>query len=185
MKSKIFAMVIIAISVALASVSCGGISDGNRITESQDVESSMNATSSESSQRITEQVTSQSISESERNQDNPEWKASGGSSKASERTYESETKASTRQTNTYSEHHSEQSHHSHGGNAAKDIGRDRVVQIALSMVPGAKRKHITELEREYDDGRVEYEGEICYNGYEYEFEIDGATGNILKWEIED
>ena len=28
------------------------------------------------------------------------------------------------------------------------------------------------------------EGEIFYNGMEYEFEIDADSGNILKWEEE-
>ena len=66
-----------------------------------------------------------------------------------------------------------------------DIGMDAVISIVLDRVPGATKNDIDELECEYDDGRVEYEGELEYNGYEYEFEIDGATGNILKWEIDD
>ena len=41
-----------------------------------------------------------------------------------------------------------------------------------------------EIEREIDGGRIEYEGSIWYGGYEYEFEIDGSTGNILQWEID-
>ena len=57
--------------------------------------------------------------------------------------------------------------------------------IALERIPGADISNIVEMEVEYDDGRTEYEGSIYYNGYEYEFEIDGATGNILKWEIDD
>ena len=57
--------------------------------------------------------------------------------------------------------------------------------MVLERVPGATKSDISELEREYEDGRIEYEGELNYNGYEYEFEIDGATGNILKWEIDD
>ena len=62
---------------------------------------------------------------------------------------------------------------------------DAVISIVLDRVPGATKNDIDELECEYDDGRIEYEGELYYNGYEYEFEIDGATGNILKWEIDD
>ena len=67
----------------------------------------------------------------------------------------------------------------------RDIGMDAVISIVLERVPGAAKKDISELECEYDDGRIEYEGELDYNGYEYDFEIDGATGNILKWEIDD
>lgn len=72
--------------------------------------------------------------------------------------------------------------HSHGG---ADIGLERVQSIVLAKVPGATVSNIYEMERDVDDGRIEYEGSIFYNGYEYEFEVDGATGNILKWEIDD
>lgn len=66
-----------------------------------------------------------------------------------------------------------------------DIGYEGVKAIVLSKVSGASESDIYELEREYDDGRLEYEGSLYYNGYEYEFEIDGTTGNILQWEIDD
>lgn len=66
-----------------------------------------------------------------------------------------------------------------------DIGVEGAKAIALGMVSGANASNITEIEREYDDGRLKYEGELHYDGYEYEFEIDGTTGNILKWEIDD
>lgn len=72
--------------------------------------------------------------------------------------------------------------HNHGG---ADIGLERVQSIVLAKVPGATVSNIYEMERDVDDGRIEYEGSIFYNGYEYEFEVDGATGNILKWEIDD
>ena len=42
----------------------------------------------------------------------------------------------------------------------------------------------TEFNRDYENGRLEYEGEIHYNGYEYDFEIDADTGTITKWEVE-
>lgn len=54
--------------------------------------------------------------------------------------------------------------------------------LALARVPGAARTDLVELEMDYDDGRLEYEGEIRYGGKEYEFEIDGASGQFLKWE---
>lgn len=66
-----------------------------------------------------------------------------------------------------------------------DIGLEAVKSIALAKVPGATAANIVEIERDVDNGRIEYEGSIYYNGYEYEFDIDGATGNILKWEIDD
>lgn len=79
---------------------------------------------------------------------------------------------------------SQQDSSSGSGNTG-DIGMDAVISIVLDRVPGATKNDIDELECEYDDGRIEYEGELYYNGYEYEFEIDGATGNILQWEIDD
>ena len=39
--------------------------------------------------------------------------------------------------------------------------------------------HLVKAHREHDDGRLEYEIEIRYDGYEYEFKIDAATGQIL------
>lgn len=66
-----------------------------------------------------------------------------------------------------------------------DIGPEKVKQIVLAKVPGAMEESIYEFEREIDDGRVEYEGSMYHDGYEYEFEVDGATGNILQWEIDD
>ena len=68
---------------------------------------------------------------------------------------------------------------------SSDIGYEGVKAIVLSKVAGASESDIYDLERDYDDGRLEYEGNLYYNGYEYEFEIDGITGNILQWEIDE
>ena len=57
-------------------------------------------------------------------------------------------------------------------------------KIALEQVPGAKESDIREFEADYDDGRFEYEGSIWYNEIEYEFEIDGYSGEIRSWEEE-
>ena len=51
-------------------------------------------------------------------------------------------------------------------------------------MPGADASHIYEVETDRDDGRLEYEGKIIYNGMEYEFTIDGYTGAIREWEAE-
>ena len=56
--------------------------------------------------------------------------------------------------------------------------------IVLDKVPGATEADIYEFEKEYDDGRIEYEGSLYYDGYEYEFDVDGTSGNMLKWEID-
>ena len=64
------------------------------------------------------------------------------------------------------------------------ISSDEAVQSALARVPGATVANITEFNRDYENGRLEYEGEIHYNGYEYDFEIDADTGTFTKWEVE-
>ena len=64
------------------------------------------------------------------------------------------------------------------------ISSDEAVQSALSRVPGATVANVTEFNRDYENGRLEYEGEIHYNGYEYDFEIDADTGTFIKWEVE-
>lgn len=67
----------------------------------------------------------------------------------------------------------------------EDIGYDAVKSIVIDKVPGSTESNIYELEREYDDGMLQYEGSLYYGGYEYEFEINGKTGAILQWEIDD
>ena len=64
------------------------------------------------------------------------------------------------------------------------ISSDEAVQSALTRVPGATVANVTEFNRDYENGRLEYEGEIHYNGYEYDFEIDADTGTVTKWEVE-
>ena len=69
------------------------------------------------------------------------------------------------------------------GNTSTDIGLSKAKSIALAKVPGANNNHI-KIEKDRDDGRIVYEGEIIYNEKEYEFEIDGHTGTIIEWEVE-
>jgi len=57
-------------------------------------------------------------------------------------------------------------------------------KIALAQVPGAAENDIRKFEIDRDDGKIEYEGEIHYDGIEYEFEIDGHSGAIRSWEAE-
>ena len=64
------------------------------------------------------------------------------------------------------------------------ISSDEAVQSALARVPGATVANVTEFNRDYENGRLVYEGEIHYNGYEYDFEIDADTGTVTKWEVE-
>ena len=57
-------------------------------------------------------------------------------------------------------------------------------KTALDRVSGATDKDLYEWKLDYDDGRPEYEGKIIYDGTEYEFTIDAATGSVMEWDAE-
>lgn len=65
------------------------------------------------------------------------------------------------------------------------VSEAQAINIVLKKVPGATQSNLVSFGSDYDDGRWLYEGELRYNGLEYDFEIDGMTGNILEWEIDD
>ena len=65
------------------------------------------------------------------------------------------------------------------------ISDQQAKEIAAAQVPGATIDNIREFEADRDDGRLTYEGSLRYNYVEYDFEIDGASGTILSWEIDD
>ena len=64
------------------------------------------------------------------------------------------------------------------------ITAEEAKAMALAKVPGATEADIWEFSTDRDDGRIEYEGEIIYDGMKYEFEIDGYSGTIRSWEAE-
>jgi uncharacterized membrane protein YkoI len=64
------------------------------------------------------------------------------------------------------------------------IGEEKAKQLALARVEGASSEHLWDFDLDRDDGRMEYEGEIRYNGMEYEFEIDAKSGEFIKWNSE-
>ena len=66
-------------------------------------------------------------------------------------------------------------------NANVAVSRDEAVKTALGKVSGATERDIR-IELDCDDGRHKYEGDIIYNGIEYDFEIDADSGRILEWE---
>ena len=68
-----------------------------------------------------------------------------------------------------------------GGTADVAISLEEARDIALAIDIRATASNIS-IELDRDDGWYVYEGEIFYNGMEYEFEIDADSGNILKWE---
>lgn len=64
------------------------------------------------------------------------------------------------------------------------ISAEDAKRLALDQVPGATNANIHKFKTDYDDGMFQYEGEIIYNGMEYEFEIDAYSGSIRKWSYE-
>lgn len=73
---------------------------------------------------------------------------------------------------------------SYGYASSADIGIEKAKSTALAQVSGASSSDIVKAERDYDDGRLEYGIEIYYGGYEYDFEIDGATGSIISKDVD-
>lgn len=69
-------------------------------------------------------------------------------------------------------------------NSATTLSEEEARQIALEQVPGATEDDIVEFRKDPDNKKAEFEGEIHYNGMEYEFEIDAYEGTILEWDEE-
>ena len=67
---------------------------------------------------------------------------------------------------------------------SSDTGLAKARKTALAQVPGASESDIVKAHKDYDDGRQEYEVEIRYNGYEYDYEIDAETGNIISSDVD-
>ena len=83
----------------------------------------------------------------------------------------------------YDAEHYDRPSASAGGSSAA-ITADQAKEIALAEVPGASASDIWEFETDRDDGRLEYDCKIVYDGMEYEFSIDGSSGAIMGWESE-
>ena len=66
----------------------------------------------------------------------------------------------------------------------QDQAEGNKIRVREAQVPGAAEGDIREFSTDRDDGRLEYEGEIRYNGVTYEFEIDGYSGAIRSWETD-
>lgn len=61
------------------------------------------------------------------------------------------------------------------------VSLDEAREQVLARIPGAAAQDVR-IHPDYDHGRQTYEGKVYYNGTEYEFEIDAATGQFLEWE---
>ncbi len=70
-----------------------------------------------------------------------------------------------------------------GNSANVAVTQEQAIQTALSRVSGASKQDIR-ISLDQDDGIYKYEGDIIYNGTEYDFEIDANSGTILEWSEE-
>ena len=70
-----------------------------------------------------------------------------------------------------------------GATSSTDIGEDGAKAAALQHA-GLTEDKVQNLyiERDWDDGRVEYEVKFLSGSTQYEYEIDGATGSVRKGE---
>ena len=84
------------------------------------------------------------------------------------------------------EAHQTSSGNHHGGTGTQtgaDIGAEAAKNAALNHAGCAAGDVVfTKVERDYDDGWLVYESEFYKGGLEYEFEIDGTSGAVLKFE---
>ena len=72
---------------------------------------------------------------------------------------------------------------SQGGGSSGDIGSQAAKTAALAHAGVSENQaYELEVERDYDDGRLEYEVEFKAGGMEYQYTIDGVTGSILEYE---
>lgn len=70
-----------------------------------------------------------------------------------------------------------------GTQTGADIGAEAAKNAALNHAGCAAGDVVfTKVERDYDDGWLIYEIEFYKGGLEYEFEIDGTSGAVLKFE---
>lgn len=76
------------------------------------------------------------------------------------------------------------SNNSSDGSNTTMLTEKEAQKIVLEKVPGATEDDIVEFRKDPDNSRAEYEGEIHYNGMEYEFEMNAYDGTILEWNEE-
>ena len=71
------------------------------------------------------------------------------------------------------------------GQTGADLTKEEARQIALNHA-GLTESQVTRLKTEldYDNGVPEYDVEFHFDGWEYDYEIDAQTGEILEWNKE-
>jgi len=67
--------------------------------------------------------------------------------------------------------------------ANKEISKDEAIEIALNHAGLSRSEvHFDDVELEDEDGLKEWEIEFDHSNWEYEYDIDAKTGNILDFE---
>lgn len=74
-------------------------------------------------------------------------------------------------------------HHDTGSQGNPAVSLEEAKTTALDRVEGSSDSEIR-IHLEEDDGKLIYEGSIWHENVEYEFHIDGQTGEVVKWEEE-
>lgn len=60
------------------------------------------------------------------------------------------------------------------------VSVEAATQMVIDKVAGASSEQVR-IKLDFDDGIYKYEGELYYEGMEYDFEIDANTGAFLEW----
>ena len=63
------------------------------------------------------------------------------------------------------------------------ISKEEASKIVLAKVEGATEQNLR-IALDTENGQQVYEGEIRFQGMEYEFELNANTGDILEWSKE-
>lgn len=72
-----------------------------------------------------------------------------------------------------------------GGASGTDIGRDGALQAALDYAGVAENQAANvKVERDSDDGKLEYEVAFWVNDTEYDCTVDGSTGAVRDFDME-
>lgn len=64
---------------------------------------------------------------------------------------------------------------------ATSFSKEEAIEALLMMVPGAAEENI-HMELDEEDGMNVFEGEVIFEGKEYEFKISADTGEVISWE---
>ena len=63
------------------------------------------------------------------------------------------------------------------------ITQDEAIKIVINQISGVSQQNIF-IQSEQENGKYIYEGTVIYNCIEYDFEIDGSSGQIIEWNQE-